>query len=141
MSAPIDQNTEFGAHAIKRLQDEMVIWLTTVSADVWPQPRPVWFLWQDPSVYILSMPTAWKLKHIARNPHVALNFDGGRLGGDIVVMLGTAEIESEPVSNELSKLYLAKYEDEIRNIGYTNGSFLKAYSTVIKITLAKARGI
>jgi len=87
------------------------------------------------------MPTAWKLKHIARNPHVALNFDGGRLGGDIVVMLGTAEIESEPVSNELSKLYLAKYEDEIRNIGYTNGSFLKAYSTVIKITLAKARGI
>lgn len=40
----IDLTTEYGARVARRLQDEQVIWLTTVGRDGTPQPNPVWFI-------------------------------------------------------------------------------------------------
>jgi PPOX class probable F420-dependent enzyme len=141
MTTLIDLNTEFGAHAAQRLQDELVIWLTTVGLDAMPQPRPVWFIWENDSFVILSKPTSYKLKHIEQHPKVALNFDGGKEGDDIVVFLGQAVIEPDVLSQPLLDQYLAKYAQQIINIGYTNDTFLNAYSVVIRVTPTKVRDI
>src|ERR1039457_1702621 len=70
----IDPTTEYGAKVDRHLKDEIVIWLTTVRPDGRPEPSPVWFYWDGATVLIYSMPGKTKLKAIASNPHVALNF-------------------------------------------------------------------
>ena len=41
----IDESTEFGARVARRLREETVVWLTTVTPSGAPLPRPVGFLW------------------------------------------------------------------------------------------------
>ena len=72
-----DPTTEFGAILQKRLENEKIIWLTTVGEDGTPQPNPVWFLWDGETFLFYSQPTAHDLKHIARNPKVSLNLEAG----------------------------------------------------------------
>jgi hypothetical protein len=40
----IDTSTEFGARATRHIDDDQIIWLTTVGPDGTPQPSPIWFL-------------------------------------------------------------------------------------------------
>jgi hypothetical protein len=40
----IDTSTKFGQRVAQRLEEERVIWLTTVDGQGIPQPRPVWLL-------------------------------------------------------------------------------------------------
>ena len=61
---PIDFTTEFGQRALKRLQDEQVIWLSTTSPNGTPQPSPVWFVWKDDRVLIYSQPDTPKIRGI-----------------------------------------------------------------------------
>ena len=77
----IDFNTPVGRKIELRLQQEQIIWLTTVDARQTPQPRPVWFHWDGESALIFSQTKAAKLRHIAKNPHVALNFNTDAEGG------------------------------------------------------------
>lgn len=72
----LDLTTEFGQRVIRRLAEEHLIWLTTVSSDGTPQPRPVWFLWDGETFLIYSKSNTYKLNHIVRRPQVALNLDG-----------------------------------------------------------------
>ncbi len=137
----VDLNTPLGLRAAERLQEELVIWLTTISLDETPQPRPVWFLWDNESFVILSKPSSHKLKHIRQHPNVALNFDGGKEGEDIVVFLGQAVIEPDTLSQPVLDQYIAKYADQIIKIGFTNETFLNAYSVVIRVKPTKIRDI
>src|SRR6185437_9644081 len=94
--------TAFGDRVRQRLRDERVIWLATAGADGTPQPNPVWFLWQEPSsLLIYNRADAHRLAHIARNPRVALHFDGDGNGGNVVVLTGAAEVVSgHPLAHE-----------------------------------------
>jgi PPOX class probable F420-dependent enzyme len=44
----LDESTEWGARAARRLREEIIGWLTTVSPEGAPQPVPIWFLWDAP---------------------------------------------------------------------------------------------
>ena len=46
MSQLIDTSTPFGARAERRLREEVIAWLVTVSRSGTPLPVPVWFLWE-----------------------------------------------------------------------------------------------
>src|SRR5689334_3392665 len=79
----LDLNTEFGARVERRLREEIVIWLTTVRADLTPQTSLVWFLREAGTLLIYSKPNMPKLRNIEQHPTVALNFDGNGRGGDM----------------------------------------------------------
>lgn len=139
-SSIIDESTDFGARVLRRLQNEQIVWLTTVGGDGTPQPSPVWFLWQGGLALVYSRPDAPKLKNIARSPRVALCFNTTPDGGDVVVLTGTAEILSEsPPANAVPE-YAAKYDQGIRNLGMDAVGFGAAYRVAIRITLEKVRG-
>jgi len=71
----VDVGTEFGARVTRRLREDGIAWLITVSADGTPQPNPVWFIWNGESALIYSVPRQAKVKNIERNPKVALHLD------------------------------------------------------------------
>ena len=48
----------------QRLDDELVVWLTTVRSDATPQPSLVWFLWEDEEFLVFSEPDKAKLRNI-----------------------------------------------------------------------------
>ena len=50
----IDEGTELGARAARRLREEHVVWLTTVTPARAPLPRPVGFLWDGGDVVVLA---------------------------------------------------------------------------------------
>jgi PPOX class probable F420-dependent enzyme len=136
----IDEATEFGARATRRLRDEEVIWLVTLGGDGTPQPNPVWFLWDGATLLIFSKPDAAKVRHITVRPRVALNFNTNAGGEDVVVLAGEARLDVTPVPQEQLAAYLEKYRDGIANIGLTPETMLATYSAVIRVTPTKLRG-
>ena len=136
----LDTTTDFGARVARRLGNELIIWLTTVRADGTPQPSPVWFGWNGEEMLIYSKPDQPKLRNIARNPRVALNFDGDGQGGDIVVIVGEARLAAEaPPADEVAA-YVEKYRAAIARIGTSPDSFAATYSAVIRVRPTGLRG-
>ena len=136
----IDTNTEFGARVARRLEEEQVIWLTTVGPDETPQPSPVWFLWDGETIHIYSQPGTPKLRNIARNPRVSLHFNGDFHGGDIIVLTGDARIVDDGPPASAVPDYVAKYAGGIESISMTPEAFAQAYSTLIRVTPTAVRG-
>lgn len=139
-STLIDDSTAFGARVASHLRDDVVVWLTTVSRDGGPLPSPVWFLWDgNESVLVYSMESA-RVRNLASNAHVSLNFDGDRRGGDIVVLSGTAVEEPDAPPADANSDYLAKYGADMERIGYTPQSFAEKYHVPLRVRIARVRG-
>jgi PPOX class probable F420-dependent enzyme len=137
----IDFNTDFGRAVQRHLKDQYVIWLTTVDSNLTPQPRPVWFIYQDDSFLIFSQAKARKVAHIEKNPKVALNFNTDETGDKhVIVFTGEAFIDTECPPAHKVPAYLEKYKDGIAGLDMTAESFSREYSVAIKIHPADVRG-
>jgi PPOX class probable F420-dependent enzyme len=132
--------TTLGARVRERLGDEVVVWFTTVGADGTPQPNPVWFLWEDNGIVVYNRPDAHRINHVARNPRVALHFDGNGKGGDIVVLAGTAtRVTDAPLAHENAD-YVAKYGPAMARVSGSAAGFGEAYPVVLRVGITKVRG-
>ena len=137
----IDFKTELGRKAKRYLEEEYIIWFTTVSADLTPQPRPVWFIWEGESFIIFSRPDAHKVSHLKGHPNVALHFNTDATGDqDVIVFLGRAQIVSDASPAHEISAYFEKYRTGIANLNMTPGEFSREYSVAIRVTPTKLRG-
>ena len=136
----IDTSTGFGKRIERQLDDELVVWLTTVGRSGTPAPNPVWFLWRDNEILISSQPNKAKLHNIADHPQVTVNFNATHTGGDVGVISGTAVVDPDPISGDALAAYNAKYGDDIAGLGMTPDQFHADYSVLIRITPEKLRG-
>lgn len=135
-----DFNSRIGRTVKRRLRQEHIIWLTTVDSHNTPQPRPVWFHWDGQTVLIFSQATAAKVRHIAHNTRVALNFNTDADGGDVGVLIGEAHVAQEPIPPARIKAYLRKYREGIKSIGMTPESLQEAFRVAILVTPQTVRG-
>jgi PPOX class probable F420-dependent enzyme len=136
----IDERTEFGARVARRLREETVVWLTTVTPAGAPLPRPVGFLWDGGGlVSVYSQPGA-RVRNIAANPKVTLNFDGDGRGGDVVVLSGSAHADPDAPAADALEAWLAKYDALIERFGMTPASFAARFSVPIRIQLTRLDG-
>ena len=122
------------------IREEKIAWLTTVRADGMPLPTPIWFWWDGEAFLIWSQPQAQKLRNIAQNPHVALNFNTDATGEVYAVFLGTAAIDPRPAPAEARQGFLRKYHDDIQMIGYTVEKMSAEFSVLIRVTPDRVRG-
>jgi PPOX class probable F420-dependent enzyme len=123
----------------ERVQQDVVIWLTTVRSDGQPQTSPVWFIREGGEFLIYSMPSSQKVPNIRAHSKVSLTFEGDRKGGDVVTIEGEARIdEGTPFPNQVPA-YIAKYEALVREMGAEPEPFARAYSTAIRVTPTRAR--
>lgn len=139
MSA-IDFSSDFGKHAEMRLESETIVWLTTIGANDQPNPNPVWFIWRNNRLIVLSYPTASKVKAIQHNPKVTLSFNSSSSGDDVVIFNGIADAEEKSLDPMDAAAFLIKYRDGIERLGSTPEEFAADYSRVISIDLHKLRG-
>lgn len=117
----------------RRLETEQVVWLTTVRADGMPQPTPVWFVWDGESFLIYSRPATQKLKNIAGNPRIALNFNSDAQGNEVFIVWGEATVDATaPLVTNLPA-YVEKYREGIKDIGMTPEVYANTYSVAIRI--------
>jgi PPOX class probable F420-dependent enzyme len=136
----IDEGTQSGARAARRLREDVVIWLTTVTPAGSPLPAPVWFVWDGAkSVQVYSQPGP-RVRNLEGNRRVSLNFDGDRRGGDIVVLAGEASIVRDAPPADQAAEYLEKYREQIARIGMTPETFAQRYSVPVRIRLTRLRG-
>lgn len=136
----IDSSTGFGKRITRQLDDERVVWLTTVGKSGTPAPNPVWFLWHNGGILISSQPNQAKLHNVADHPQVAVNFNATHGGGDVGVISGTAVVDSDPITDDARAAYDAKYRTDIERLGMTTDQFHASYSVLIRITPNKLRG-
>lgn len=125
----IDLSSGKGAHVRERLQDELVIWLTTGGER--PQSVPVWFLWEHDGFLVYSVPGK-KVRELEAHPRVHLNFNSTRTGGDVVRFEGTAEIMDGPPADQ-HEAYVRKYREQMGRLGMDPEGFAAEYSVPIRI--------
>jgi PPOX class probable F420-dependent enzyme len=134
----LDPNDLRAADVIERLTNDRVTWLTTVAPDGTPQTSPVWFLWSGDRILVYSRESP-RVRNIGKHPRVSLNLDGNSLGGDIIVIEGTAVIDREQPAAADNTEYLSKYQPVIDDYGWTAEGFASDYSAPIIITPTKYR--
>jgi PPOX class probable F420-dependent enzyme len=136
----IDTSTEFGERVIRHLEDDRIIWLTTVGPDSTPQPSPVWFLWDGDAVLIFSQPNTPKLRNTRANPRVSLGFNSNANGGDVVIFNGDASIDLDAPAAKDTPAYIEKYTPGLRGISMTPEEFTAAYSVPVRVRPTALRG-
>jgi PPOX class probable F420-dependent enzyme len=105
MSEP---NTAPSAAVKRRLQQEEIIWFTTVSPRGVPTPNPVWFHWDGEYIVVYSQPESFRVRNIKANPQVALTLQGvDGLGNNVVIINGEAELR--PGNRVIPDVYWKKY--------------------------------
>lgn len=137
----IDLTSTFGQAVKEHLKSEYVIWLTTIDSNLTPQPRPVWFIWEDDSFLIFSQAKAHKVAHIKKNPKVALHFNTDETGDKhVIVFVGEASIEPNcPPAHKIPE-YFEKYKQGISDLDMTPEGFSNEYSVALRIRPTEIRG-
>jgi len=136
----LDRTTEWGKHANERLHSDLIGWLTTVGVNGRPYTVPVWFLWEEgETILIFSQPNKQKVKNLQHNPRITLALDESKKGEDVVIVEGTAELLPEPAIELMTSVYIDKYKDGLKDLGWTAEAMAANFSLSIRITPTKIR--
>jgi PPOX class probable F420-dependent enzyme len=134
----IDRSDDGAGHVVSRLETERIGWLTTVAADGTPQVSPVWFLWDGEEFLVYSLDSP-RVRNLGGASRVSLNLDGNGMGGDIVIVEGTARVDATMPSAAQNPEYLLKYKPVMDEYGWTPEWFAGRYSVPIRIAPTKYR--
>lgn len=128
--------------ALRRLDAEEEIWITTARADGQPQTSPVGFLWDGARFTLLSRPGAGKVRNLAGSTRVSLHLELDRTAqtsGGVVTVEGDAVVEPGPLTGAEADRYVAKYRATMELVGITRDEFLGDYSAVVRVTPTRVR--
>lgn len=121
------------------LDEDLVGWLTTVTESGQPQSSVVWFLRDGDDLLVYSKPGAPKMRNISANDKVAFNLRTDRMGDSMATFEGTATVIDSPTPPHRQPAYFAKYQDQIKRLGWTPEQFSDDYSALVRITINRIR--
>jgi PPOX class probable F420-dependent enzyme len=122
------------------LDEEPVVWLSTVCEDGAPHLVPTWFTWDGETLTILSKPGARKVRNLLTEPRAMLALGDAEDDFDVGMFEALAEVSPDPTPLDLPPGYAAKYGDRIAELGLTVAQFARTYSTVIRLRPRRALG-
>ena len=129
---------EPSGHVLRRLTDDPIGWLTTVSPSGRPSPRPVWFRWDGERCVVYSQPGTAKLRHLAANDQVSLHFNSDAHGGDVVAIAGRARLLPDAPPADAWPGLLAKYAGLLDAIGMSAEHFVSTYAVALEFVPERA---
>ena len=116
------------------LEEEAVVWLSTVRPDGTPHIVPVWFWWDGTSLLVFSKPDAVKIRNLRAGSSVMLGVGDADEDFDIGLFQGRAEILDVPTAEVLPAAHLEKYASQMAGIGLTAAEYAETYPVVVRIT-------
>jgi PPOX class probable F420-dependent enzyme len=134
-----DTGSEDDAYALARLDTERVGWLTTVTADGQPQTMPIWYIRDGSGLLFYSDNRAKRLANIAANPRVSFHLRTDELAWDLLVIEGTARIDTDAPTMPNHAAYCARYGDQIAASFESPEKMSERYSVAVRITPVRAR--
>jgi PPOX class probable F420-dependent enzyme len=127
------------SEAQRRISQDRIVWLTTVTDRGAPAPNPVWFVADGDDLVVYSTPAARKVRNIEKRPTVTLHFNADPDGGDVVVITGEAAVTPGRRPSAM-RAYLDKYESSITGaLGTTVDEIDRTYDTEIRIRPTRVR--
>ena len=121
------------ARIVRFLEQEPVVWLSTVRPDGSPHLVPTWFWWDGEALLVFSKPDARKVRNLRANPSVMLALGDAEDDFDIGLVEARAELLDRPTEKVLPVAHLTKYADQFTAIGLTAAEYAATYSQVIRI--------
>ena len=120
-------STSSGQVLVRRLHEELFIWLTTVDEQGIPHSFPVPFVWDEARGFqlIYSGPEADRnrLVHIRHNPNVGLHFDlqsaDAQAVIDTIVLTGEATVGADDPPSDQVVAWVGKYREFLSRLGMT----------------------
>ena len=108
---------------MRRLHEELFIWLITVDTNGVPHTLPVGFLWDEvPSTFLIfsaSEADRDRLAHLQQNPKVGLHFNFDLSGRDSLILTGEAEVSTDDPPSDQLPAWRDKYQALFSQMGMT----------------------
>lgn len=121
-NAPVDSTL---VDLVRRFAAAECSWMTTVRPDGRGHSTPIWHVWYDGRVYVVSEPTAVKTANLKQNPSVVMCHPDPM---NPVIIEGWGTFAPSRL-NQLQPLFKTKYDWDIRTD--------QEYTTIIEITPLK----
>lgn len=135
------ETTSLAAARVRRfLEQEPVVWLSTVRPDGAPHLVPIWFWWDGEALLIFSKPNAQKVRNLRARPSVMLALGDADDDFDVGMLEGTAELLDRPTREVIPAGHLAKYARQLAAQGLTAEEYAATYSQVLRIVPSRALG-
>ena len=105
----------------ERLEREANVWLATTRPDGRPHLVPIWFVWFEDEIYILTTLSSVKAKNLLASPRASLALENGN---QPMIAECTARRLETPYTPELVSAFWSKYAWDITTDGEYNAMFV-----------------
>lgn len=120
---PPDPSTPTGEKIVRRLREELFMWLITVDASGTPHTLPVGFLWDEVQstflIYSAGEEDRDRLEQIQQNPKVGLHFNLDMRGADSFILTGEAKVSMDDPPSDQVPAWVEKYQAFFLQMGLT----------------------
>ncbi len=123
-----------------RLDEALVAWLTTVSADGQPQPSIVWYVIEGDHFVIYSKDGTPRSRNIRSDPRVAIHLTSDVDGDAVLIIEGEAEIIGTDVPPSRHPTYVAKYEPHLPRWDFTWDAYDAGFPVRVHVRPTRVRG-
>ena len=112
------------------LEDERVVWLSTVGEDGSPHLVPTWFWWDGEDLLLWSKPNAVKVRNVRANPRLMIAV--GHPDEDFAVGLiaATATLDDAPVPDA----FFTKYAADLGEAALHPDGYRAVYTQTVRVT-------
>lgn len=125
--------------AREHLQRDVVGWLTTVARDGRVQSSLISFLYDGADLLFYSQPDTPKLRNIAHSPLVSFHLQSDPFGDHMLIVEGTAEVDSTIPPLDAHAAYVAKYREPHAHWGLDFSQTALDFSVPIRIRPTRVR--
>jgi PPOX class probable F420-dependent enzyme len=112
------------------LEEERVVWLSTVGEDGVPHLVPTWFWWDGESLSFWSKPGAVKVRNLRANPRLMVAVGHPEEDFSVGLIEAVATLEDAPVPTE----FLAKYAADLAEAALDEASYRAIYTQAVRVT-------
>jgi PPOX class probable F420-dependent enzyme len=116
----------------RRLDQELIIWFTSVRADGQPQSAPVWFVREGEELRIWSM-EGQRITNLRQNPKVSLHLNDDGRGDNIVIIEAEATIDRSAGPGSAHPEFARRYQPVIDSYQQTWDWFDRGYPVPLRV--------
>ena len=124
--------------AQRRIDEDYVFWLTTVTDSGAPAPNPVWFIADGDDLVVFTDPYTRKVHNIEQRPTVSVHFNSDSAGGNVVVITAEVDMDHEQAPSAYPA-FIDKYRDGIKALGLTVEEIDHTFNTRLRIRPKRVR--